>query len=604
MRENTEVDDLNNEIESGGDNAPNDNDDISSESQPLEPLDPRLEELIYAQNNDVGNSYRFMAAIEEEVDEHLKYCIETQTWFYFNGNIWEEDKGSAKSIRLFIGAFQDLYSLVAELDWRYFDLDQTGNSDEAMKVQDGIKRAIKNSLNKGKILAALEIASKQTQFRVNATDFDSDIYLVACKNGYINLKTFERLNPDPTKLITKQLDAEYNVDAKFDRWDQFMQEITLEEEELEGYLDKHIGYALTGDTKEHIAINITGNGSNGKSVFTNAIMNMMGDYSVKVPNDIITKQGRSGAGDESKASPQTAMLRGARLACTTELEEGMQIAESKFKDIVSGDPITARQLRQNPITFDNTAKLWFCGNHDPTVRGNDEGIWRRFKQVKFGANFKKPDLTLEEQFGSEEAKSHILNRALNGWKMVMKDREESGRIIEPKSITDLNKEYRANEDVLGQFCEDCCVVGESHYAAQRILRLAYDHWCRRNNYRGLTAVALNKALKQRGHVERKSHGIRLRKGIEVKPEALPFNPDRIMENHVILLEDRKLHGIVSNNVFFWWLRYLGDEKGYFESWGEEDQKAVSNIGTEEHAEMIRYYKSDDYIRGGKANVTY
>ena len=77
-----------------------------------------------------------------------------------------------------------------------------------------------------------------------------------------------------------------------------------------------------------------------------------------------------------------------------------------------------------------------------------------------------------------------------------------------------------------------------------------------------------------------------------------------MENHVILLEDRKLHGIVSNNVFFWWLRYLGDEKGYFESWGEEDQKAVSNIGTEEHAEMIRYYKSDDYIRGGKANVTY
>ena len=81
--------------------------------------------------------------------------------------------------------------------------------------------------------------------------------------------------------------------------------------------------------------------------------------------------------------------------------------------------------------------------------------------------------------------------------MVMKDREESGRIIEPKSITELNKEYRANEDVLGQFCEDCCVVGESHYTAQRILRLSYDHWCRRNNYRGLTAVALNKALKQR-----------------------------------------------------------------------------------------------------------
>ena len=110
---------------------------------------------------------------------------------------------------------------------------------------------------------------------------------------------------------------------------------------------------------------------------------------------------------------------------------------------------------------------------------------------------------------------------------------------------------------------------------------------------------MNKALKQRGHVERKTNGIRLRKGIEVKPEALPFHAELILSNNVILLEDRKLHSIVANNVFFWWLRYLRYEKGYFESWGEEDQKAVSNIGTEEHENMIRYYKSDDYIRTGK-----
>ena len=121
MSENTEVDDLNNEDESGGDNAPTDNDDISSELQPLdplEPLDPKLEELIYTQNNDVGNSHRFVLAIEEKVDEHLKFCIETLTWWYFNGNIWDEDKGSAKSIRVFIGAFQQLYSDVAYLDLR------------------------------------------------------------------------------------------------------------------------------------------------------------------------------------------------------------------------------------------------------------------------------------------------------------------------------------------------------------------------------------------------------------------------------------------------------------------------------------------------------
>ena len=589
------------ETESGGDEAPASNND---EVAQLPPLEPKLRALIYAQNNDVGNADRFFEAVHEKTSEHLKFVVQHNQWIYWDQNKWELDEGHAKSIRLFIGAIQELYDTVSGLDPRYFD---PMDMKEAEKVRGGIKRGLHNSLNKGKILAALDIASKWTQFRISAVEFDADPFVAACKNGHIDINRQKRLNPDPGRLITKQFNAEFNLEAKCERWDEFIDEITCEDEELAEYLQKLAGYFLTGDTSEHIAINITGSGCNGKSVFTNALMNVWGDYAVKVPNDVITKQGRGGSGDESKASPQTAMLKGARLACTSELEEGMQIGESKFKDIVSSDLITARPLHKDPITWKPTHKLVFCGNYEPTIRGNDEGIWRRFKQIKFIANIAKPDLTLEDQFKGEEAKSYILHWALKGWEMGKEDRKWSGRIKEPKCIIEANNEYRSSEDILGQFLDDCCNLSipndeggyEEYYASQRIIRLVYESFCNREGYRGLSAIGLNKALKQRGITERKTMGIRLRRGIEVKPEALLFLPQTILCRNHIVLEDRKLHGKLANTAFYWWLEYLRDVKGHFESWDEEGQKAVSNIGTNDHSEVIRYYKSDEFPRFGK-----
>ena len=582
-------------------NTPTDNDEVKSTSLP--PLDKKLRKLIYSPYNDVENAKRFVLALEEKVNEELKFCVELNEWLFWNGLIWERDEGNAKSIRLFIGAFQKLYDKVSKLNPMYFSHDM----ERAEKIHQSMKKAISQTLNKGKIMAAIDIASKQAHFRIRASDLDTDPYMIACPNGYIDLVNRTRMNPDPGKLITKMGNADFNLEAKCDRWDEFIDEITCGDEGLAKYLQKISYYALTGDTSEHIAFNITGTGCNGKSVFTNALMNVWGDYSKKVPNEIITKQGRAGAGDESKASPQTAMLKGTRLACTTELEEGMQIGESKFKDIVSSDTITARELHKNPMTFIPSHKLFFCGNHDPTIRGNDEGIWRRFKQIKFNASITNPDLTLEDQFKEEEAKSYILNWALNGGIEFMEDRKWSGRIKEPECIINWNREYRASEDVLGQFLDDCCIeysedTESSHYVPSRVARLTYESWCSRNGYHGLSAVALKKALVQRGHTERKSMGIRLLKNLEVKPEALPITQDNIMSTFVIVFEDRKLHGKLGNSVFFYWLDYLCKVQGYFESWDENGQQAVLNVGTDRHAEVIKYYKSDMFMRGGKGGI--
>ena len=136
-------------------------------------LNPELHRLIYAQNNDVGNAYRFVKAVEGASEEHLKFCIEYSSWMYWDGKIWVKDEGNAKSIRLFIGAIKSLTEIIKNLDWLHFDHDET----EAKKIKSKLLGALSNAQNRGKILAALDIASKQSFYRVSADQFDADPYM-------------------------------------------------------------------------------------------------------------------------------------------------------------------------------------------------------------------------------------------------------------------------------------------------------------------------------------------------------------------------------------------------------------------------------------------
>ena len=530
------------QMKEGGDDAP------VVEEKKITPLDPIVRELIFTQNNDVGNATRFETALEEG-DDSLIYVEERREWYYWNGTRWIEDTGSAKATRLFIGMINKLISETKKADGSYFHKTEPAT---AKRNKDRIIGFLKATLNRGKITSALDIAAKLKGLRKSSSELDLNLWIASCANGDIELKRQELLDPDQDRLITKQLNATFNKEAKCPRWDLFIEEVTQGDKELAIYLQKYAGYCLTGDTEEHFALNLTGQGSNGKSVFTNALYHIWGDYGTKVPNDVITKQGRGGGGDESKASPQTAMLQGARLALTSELEEGMWIGESKFKDIVSSDEITARRLHKDPETFVPTHKLVFCGNHQPNIKGNDDGIWRRIKQVKFEAKIDKPDKTLPEQFRAEEAKSYILNWALEGLSMYQENRKEYGKIQEPEIVTKWNKQYRANEDLLLQFIEDYCNVFSQAETTQSMLRLVYEEWAENSGYHPMTAIALGKSLEQRGFTRRPSNGVRLWCGIEVRKDKLPrveeLNGTRYFSNEQF---QRKL----PQSHFEWWEKY-------------------------------------------------
>jgi putative DNA primase/helicase len=172
--------------------------------------------------------------------------------------------------------------------------------------------------------------------------------------------------------------------------------------------------------------------------------------------------------------------------------------------------------------------------------------------VKFEAKIDKPDKTLPEQFRAEEAKSYILNWALEGLSMYQENRKEYGKIQEPEIVTKWNKQYRANEDLLLQFIEDYCNVFSQAETTQSLLRLVYEEWAENNGYHPMTAIALGKSLDQRGFTRKSSNGVRFWCGIEVRKDKLP----RVEElSGTRNFADERFQRKLPGSHFEWWEKY-------------------------------------------------
>lgn len=135
-----------------------------------------------------------------------------------------------------------------------------------------------------------------------------------------------------------------------------------------------------------------------------------------------------------------------RLVVAIETEEGRRLNETLVKELTGGNPITARRMREDFWTFDPTHKVFLATNHKPAVRGTDEGIWRRIKEVPFKIRIadNKADKSVLDRLKLERA--GILAWCVRGcfeW-------QKSG-LQEPKSVTQTTSEYRESQDVLARF---------------------------------------------------------------------------------------------------------------------------------------------------------
>jgi putative DNA primase/helicase len=234
-------------------------------------------------------------------------------------------------------------------------------------------------------------------------------------------------------------------------WLKVLRDATLGVEQMITYLQRVAGYCLTGLTTEHALFFIYGSGGNGKSVFLNTLVHILGDYAISAPMDTFTSS------KFSSHPTELAMLKGARLVTASETEEGRSWAESRIKALTGGDPITARFMAKDFFTYQPHFKLLFAGNHQPTLNAVDPAMRRRFNMLPFIHKPAEPDHMLEERLKAEAPR--ILAWALQG----CLDWQKHG-LGRPDSVTVATDEYFDDQDVFGQWVDEHCKKGRSERA--------------------------------------------------------------------------------------------------------------------------------------------
>ncbi len=462
---------------------------------------------------EVGNAERL---VHYHTDK-LKYCIEFDEWLIWNGKVWENDK--RKQIeRIATKTFRKMYI-------------EAGNVND----EEGRRKMIKWAQSSEKSSVLLNsIDRAKAMLPVLQTELNIDLFKFNCANGVIDLKTGNLLPHNREYLITNYSNVEYDQEATCPTWLAFLENIMKDEKgnvkhDLIEFLQRSIGYTLTGDTREQVLFFLHGSGRNGKSTFINIVKEILGDYGKQTNADTFTAKTHEGG-----INNDIARLSDARFVSAVESEEGQRLSESLVKQLTGGEPITARFLRKEFFEFVPEFKIFFTTNHKPIVKGNDEGIWRRIKLIPFTVTIPKEEVDTDLPAKLKKELPGILRWAVEGclkW--------QQGGLGEPEEVKQATQGYKDEMDILGQFISDHCVIRPAAKCSVKDIYETYKSWCKETGEYELSQRKFNRRLEERGFVKKRSgkdgstqfHGIglittRFTEETEElkKAEANPYKP--------------------------------------------------------------------------------
>lgn len=359
--------------------------------------------------------------------------------------------------------------------------------------------------NLKRLQAMIELAKSEDGMSIgHMAALDSDPWQLGVRNGVVNLKDGGLLAPDPAMLITRQCAAEYHDDAQCPKWLEFLSQIFKGDQDTIAYIQRALGYTLTGTTTEEALFICFGHGANGKSVFSNVVSTIMGDYARAAPASLLTVR----RADDSGPRNDLTMLCGARLVSINETQSGDRLDEQIVKSLAGREMISARFLHKEFFDFWPTAKPWLRTNHKPIITGEDDGIWRRLQLISFARKFSEDerDPWLESKLLDE--RDGILAWMVQGCLAWSRHKLKQSASVRRESAT-----YRKESDLLGEFLEEMTKADPDTRVEQSALFSAYRNWHEGNGTRPGSKNTFTKKLKERNYGESKSTGRRFYTGL-------------------------------------------------------------------------------------------
>lgn len=380
---------------------------------------------------ELGNTHRMV----DEYGEGMMFVPQTNHWYQWAGSYWElvsDTQIESLSLKTIEKMSQDAKNIQ--------------NKEEREAVQ----AFASNSQGSRMFENMRKNASRLPKIMVNVDALDADKNLFACGNGVIDLKAGLLLPAAPSQHITKATKVDFVADADCPLWKQTIDEVFEGKEELIAAFQCAVGYSMLGNPTAQVLFIPFGNGANGKSTIFSILRHIFGKHGVTSAADTFVGKSNGNAG-----GPREDLLRlkGARFVFVTELDEGEELREGFIKSLTGGEAVIARaQHGKHSVEFVPTGAVWMPTNHLPTVKGIDEGIWRRLFPIPFEHTFTAEQRDPDRMQKLQNELSGILNWCLEGVQHYLK----ANRLLVSPEIEEARAYYKSDMDILGGWIEECC----------------------------------------------------------------------------------------------------------------------------------------------------
>jgi putative DNA primase/helicase len=436
---------------------------------------------------DTGNAKIF--AMQYGAD--VRYCKQIG-WFVWDGRRWQRD--DTKAIEAL--AKQTVLDCYSSLP---------GVADQDLREK-AFKHLVKSESAKS-IAAMLALAESELGISIGVGQLDQDQYLFNVLNGTINLHTGELRDHHRGDHITRLAPVNYHAQAQCPRFEKFLAEIFQGNQDLIRFVRQYFGYCLTGSTQEQCFTIFYGCGANGKSTLCKTIQRILGDYASQSPMETFLIKYGGGIPND------IARLHSARTVFAAESEDGQRLAESLVKQLTGGDLISARFLHHEFFEFEPRFKLILSTNHKPAIRGTDQAVWRRIRLVPFNKAFppEQQDKGLLAALWQERDGIFAwIVRGLQDW--------QAHGLITPAEVAEATQDYREDQDVIGQFLDEC--VYETMISAlpcQKLYRI-YVWWAKKRGEYVHNDRRFQAAITERGVKRARTEAYRTYLDIAVHPD--------------------------------------------------------------------------------------
>lgn len=424
---------------------------------------------------DMGNARMFADMFGDKV----RYDKTTGKWMAWDGRRWSREDGQTQA---------ELYCRGVSMYW-YKKL--AGAPDK--KTRREIFRYWQYSSSATGARNLLYFAKSEPGIAISAKELDQHPYLLNVLDGTVDLRTGEIREHQPGDLITQLAPVEYRRDLENpgkERWD-----LCLPQWHPDGktdgtwnYLKLLAGYCLTGDTSSRCFHISWGGGKNGKNVFYDTLMLMMGDYASIAPRSLVE------AGDRTEHPTELADLWGKRMVLVSEPKRGSKLKTALVKAMTGDSLIKARFMRQDFFEFKPTHKAIMLTQNLPVVDETTDAIWDRLHKLRWGVRF---DGAMQDPHLTERLRTEwtgILRWAIEGcleW-------QKAGILKPTEKIEAETQAYRNEQNPAKKFVDASFVVGSGMFVSSVNIRGMLDTWNRFSEEKMLGIDEVYRYLREHG----------------------------------------------------------------------------------------------------------